>query len=72
MMKTLIYIFLILILGSFVYNLVKFHYSLSILSDENQTFVIGLGAGLCGFILGLIMLKYLQLKPSLDNQSKKA
>lgn len=71
-MKTLIYIILIAILGSFIFNLVKFNYGIGLMAEENRTYIIGLGAGICGFLLALIMLKYLQLKPNLENQSKKA
>lgn len=70
-MKTFIYIVIIFILGSLVYNLTKYHYSESLFSDWNRPFVIGIGAGICGLLLALIMLKYRQLKPNLENQSKK-
>jgi hypothetical protein len=63
---------MILILGSLVYNLIEFDYSLGMFAELNLPYVIGIGAGVCGLILALIMLKYNQLKPSLDNQSKKA
>lgn len=70
-MKSVIYIILIVIVGSLVYNLTKINYQLGFFAEENQVFVIGLGSGICGFLLGLIILKYLQLKPNLENQSKK-
>ena len=71
-MKTFLYIILFIILGSVFYNLASYNYNLSLMSDENRSSIIGLGAGICGLILWLIMLKYLQLKPNLDQQSKQS
>lgn len=71
-MKKIIYIALVLLLGSFIYNLVSMDYGLGILDASNRPFIIGLGAGICGLILCFIFLNYYRLKSNLDNRSTKA
>lgn len=70
-MKTFAYIAILLIIGSLVYNLIQFDYNESILSDWNRPFIIGIGSGVCGLILAMIILRYNQLRPNLENQSEK-
>ncbi|HLV23835.1 MAG TPA: hypothetical protein VKY36_03535 [Moheibacter sp.] len=69
-MKTFIYIALFIILGSFAYNLISFQYDKNLLGIENQPFLIGLLAGICGLILCVIMLKHLRLKEHLNRRAK--
>lgn len=66
-MKTYVYIVLIIVFGSFIYNFISINYDESILSDHNFPYIIGLAAGLCALILALIILKYLQAKKYLDD-----
>lgn len=71
-MKTFVYISLVIILGSFIYNLVSMDYGLSLLHADNRPFIIGLGAGVCGLILCFIFLNYYRLKSNLENRSNRA
>lgn len=69
-MKIFVYIALIIILGSFVYNLVSMDFDLSLLGTENRPYLIGLCAGVCGLILCFIFLRFYRLKSNLEKQSK--
>jgi uncharacterized membrane protein len=69
-MKTFVYVALVIILGSFIYNIYSFNFSESFLGDENRPYLIGLCAGVCGLILCAIFLKYYRLKGNLENRSK--
>lgn len=71
MMKTLIYVLMFIILGSLIYNLASIDYNTKLFTDYNRPFIIGTGAGVCGFILSLIMIQYYRLKPRLKNLSEK-
>lgn len=70
-MKKFVYIALIIILGSFVFNFITFDYKLGIFHKFNLPYIIGIGAGVCGVILCMILLKYYRLKGSLVEQSNK-
>ena len=69
-MKTFVYVALVIILGSFVYNIWNFDWNNNLLGDENRPYLIGLCAGICGLILCLIFLRYYRLKANLENRSK--
>lgn len=69
-MKKFVYIALVIIIASFVFNIISIDYQLGMLNKENLPFIIGLGSGICGFILCLIFLKFYRMKAHLSQQSK--
>ena len=71
-MKTFVYISLVIILGSFVYNLISMDYAQGLLHVDNLPYIIGLCAGICGLILCFIFLNYYRLKSNLGNRSKQS
>lgn len=69
-MKIFIYLALILILGSFGYNLWAMDYTKSFMSEVNRPYIFGLSAGVCATVVCVILLKYEHLKQNLANQAK--
>lgn len=60
-MRIFVYIALIVILASFVFNLMNFEYDKGILAEVNRPYIIGLGSGICGLILCFIFLRFFQI-----------
>jgi uncharacterized membrane protein len=71
-MKTFVYVALVIILGSFIYNIISLDFSDSLMGAENRPYIIGLCAGVSGLILCAIFLKYYRLKGNLENRSKQS
>ncbi|MFA5620932.1 MAG: hypothetical protein WDA08_11560 [Weeksellaceae bacterium] len=69
-MKVFVYIVLVVILGSLIFNIVSYESDYGFSSDVNRPYIIGVGAGICGLILGLIILQYLRLKSIQDTKAK--
>lgn len=71
-MKTFVYVALVIIIGSFVYNFWNFDFDQSVLGVENRPYLIGLCAGVCGLILCAIFLRFYRLKANLENRAKQS
>lgn len=69
-MRVFLYIALFIIIFSFGYNLYYLDLDESFLGAENRPYVIGLAAGICGFILCIIFLRTARLKSNLENRTK--
>ncbi|MFV0304987.1 MAG: hypothetical protein ACK5IC_05870 [Moheibacter sp.] len=69
-MKTFVSISLFIVIGSFVFNLVSMDFKQSLFGDDNQPYIIGLGAGVCALILCIIYFQYERLKTNLANRAK--
>ncbi|MBV7440234.1 hypothetical protein KRX57_02260 [Weeksellaceae bacterium TAE3-ERU29] len=61
-------IFMVFFLVTLIYNIIQINTKLDILSSENQSQIIGIGASVCGFILGLTLFRFHQIKDKIDNK----
>lgn len=59
-------IFMLFFIGTFIYNIVLFNYDLGITNSENFSPIIGIGASICGFILGFTLFRFYQIKEKIE------
>lgn len=61
-------IFMVFFLATLIYNLTQIEPNSGILSSENTSQIIGIGASVCGFILGLTFFRFHQIKDRIDKK----
>lgn len=61
-MRTLLYLGLGFILLTLAYNFIFFDYQIGLFDPYNLPFIIGIGAGICAFLLLVILINYQDLK----------
>lgn len=66
MKNNMFYLLVLFLIGTLIYNLYKINYGLGFLSDLNQPYIIGLGAGVCALILAFTFKRFYVLKKNLN------
>lgn len=61
-------IFMVFFLATLIYNMIQINTKLSVFSSENLSQIIGIGASVCGFILGLTFFRFHQIKDKIDKK----
>ena len=59
---------MVFFLITLIYNITQIDQNSGILSSENTSQIIGIGASICGFILGLTLFRFHQIKDRIDNK----
>ena len=59
---------MVFFLATLIYNLTQINTKIGVLSSDNTSQIIGIGASICGFILGLTFFRFHQIKDKLDNK----
>lgn len=61
-MRTLFYLGIGFVILTLVYNFIFFDYGAGLFDSHNLPYIIGIGAGICAFILLIILINYQELR----------